>query len=359
MFFSPAFWKNKKVVVTGHTGFKGAWCIQLLGHLGAKTYGLSVSRKEDNLVYQDMNVQKMIADEAIGDICDREFVKSFLTKHQPHYIIHMAAQSLVKKSYFDPLETFRTNILGTATLLDVGTNLENVSKIICVTSDKCYLNEDQIGDFIESDRLGGHDPYSSSKAGAEIVAKSMFDSYFRQTDIDVFTVRAGNVIGGGDASENRLMTDIIRSIENKSNIKLRYPNATRPWQHVLEPLGAYLHLIENFDHLPGANFDSYNIGPTVDKNRTVLELVKKTLSFSNSRCSVSVDEKPNEHEAQTLSLDITKLLSETSWREAWSFDETVKATVDWYREYASGASAFELCTRDIVDYLEKLGTKNV
>lgn len=359
MFFDPKFWKNKKVVVTGHTGFKGSWCTQLLDYLGANIYGLSISREEDNLVYQDINVQKMIADEAIGDICDKEFVKSFLIKHQPHYIIHLAAQSLVKQSYLDPLETFRTNILGTATVLDVAKDLKNVRKIICVTSDKCYFNEDHIGDFRESDRLGGHDPYSASKAGAEIVTKSMFDSYFGQTDIDLFTVRAGNVIGGGDVSENRLMTDIIRSIENQSSIKLRYPNATRPWQHVLEPLGAYLHLIEHFDHLQGSNFDSYNIGPSAEKNKTVMELVKKALFFSNSTCSVSVDAKPHDHEAKTLSLDITKLISETCWREAWSFDETVQVTADWYREYASGASAFELCHRDIIEYVERLGKNHV
>ena len=354
MFFNPNFWKNKKVLVTGHTGFKGAWCTQLLNYLGANVYGLSISKKESNLVYQDQNVQRILVEEAIGDICDRHFVELFLTKIEPHYIIHLAAQSLVKQSYIDPLETFRTNIIGTAALLDVAKDLENLSKIICVTSDKCYLNEDHIGDFRECDRLGGYDPYSSSKAGAELIAKSMFDSFFQNTGTDVFTVRAGNVIGGGDVSKNRLMTDVIRSIEDETNINLRYPMATRPWQHVLEPIGAYLHLIEFFDDLQGSNFDSFNIGPTAQKNKTVSALVQEALALSNSLCSITVNSDRHEHEATTLSLDVTKLISETHWREAWDFRQTVKVTVDWYRKFALGTSAKELCERDIRDYLTKM-----
>lgn len=354
MYFNPKFWKNKKIFLTGHTGFKGAWCAQILHSLGAKVYGLSISQNTNNLVYKDPKIQKVFDYEFVGDVCDFTFVESALNKIEPDYIIHMAAQSLVKQSYIEPLETFRTNVLGTATILNAAKNLKYLKTIICVTSDKCYLNNDQVWGYREIDRLGGHDPYSCSKAAAELVAKSMFDSFYSKTNTDVFTVRAGNVIGGGDMSEDRLMTDVVKAINNETEINLRYPKASRPWQHVLEPVAAYLHLIEHFDKKMCAKFDCYNVGPTLNKNKNVITLVREAFAISNTSASINIDLNDSNHEATSLALDISKIISETLWREAWGFHETVKLTLDWYRNYETGVSAYELCKSDINAYFKKI-----
>ena len=270
------------MLLTGHTGFKGIWCAQLLNLLGVRVFGLSNNQQTDNLIYKDPKVQAVFADEFIGDVCDFYLISEILNKVKPDFVIHMAAQALVKQSYINPLETFNSNIIGTATILEAAKKQANLHSIICVTSDKCYFNEEQIWGYRETDRLGGRDPYSASKAACELVAKSMFESFYIDGSIDIFTVRAGNVIGGGDMSKDRIMTDIVTSINNNVDICLRYPDATRPWQHVLEPIGAYLHLLEFYFNEDTSKFYSYNIGPSSKKIKSVISLVEEAFTISRA-----------------------------------------------------------------------------
>lgn len=323
-------YKNRRVLVTGHTGFKGTWLSYWLASLGANLAGIALAPQTEpnhwSLVAPDIESH-------IQDIRNGDAISEIIRNFKPEIVFHLAAQPIVHRSYRDPLETYSTNIMGTAHLLEACRNTPSVEAIVSVTSDKCYENVERSSGYHEDDRLGGHDPYSASKACAELVVASYRKSFFSAANAPlVATVRAGNVIGGGDWSENRLIPDIVRATVDGKPILIRSPNATRPWQHVLEPLSGYLELGKKLLQGKPEYASAWNFGPDSDCNRpvlTVLEYMKKNWPGVNWQ----IDQTDMPHEATLLHLDSTKARSNLSWQPVWNLEECLAATAQWYRSY--------------------------
>jgi len=319
---------GKRILVTGHTGFKGSWLTVWLQLMGAEVYGLSLKADgpQNHWELLNLDVSHMYA-----DIRDPEAVTGFIEKIQPHFVFHLAAQSLVLDSYADPLKTWSTNVLGTATLLDACRNVEELQGVIVVTTDKCYENKGWVWGYRETDTLGGLDPYSASKACTELVVSSFKQSFFKVKNAPLIaTARAGNVIGGGDWSENRLVPDLVRSIEAGIALEIRSPEATRPWQHVLDCLGGYLclgrHLIQGNKSVA----ESFNFGPGVESNKSVSTILNLFGRYWPSSSWRTVSNAGNA-EAQILHLDSAKARAKLNWRPVWSLEKSVQETVNWYR----------------------------
>ena len=263
------FWKNKKVFLTGHTGFKGSWLAIWLNSLGAKIKGYSLEPPNNSFnLYSEAKVDNFVNSE-INDICNYELLCASILKFSPDIIFHMAAQPLVRLSYEDPLKTFETNIMGTANILNAASKSNSVKAIVNITTDKCYENNEWYWGYKETDPMGGKDPYSSSKGCSELVTTAYRESFFRDRNIGIATARAGNVIGGGDWAKDRLIPDILKSFQNKKEVIIRNPNSIRPWQHVLEPIFGYLLLAENLFNKPKSFSDAFNFGPNHESNATV------------------------------------------------------------------------------------------
>lgn len=327
-----SFWQGKKVFVTGHTGFKGSWLSLWLIHLGAKVTGISLAPNTNPALFDQLGLVQLL-DHRIGDIRDRVHINQQVTQIKPDVIFHMAAQPLVRHSYIESVETWDTNVMGTINVLDALKHLNNPCAAVFVTTDKCYQNQEWVYGYRESDPLGGHDPYSSSKAAAELAIASWRDSFFNNLQIPIASVRAGNVVGGGDWAEDRIVPDAMRSLLFQEAIPIRNPRSTRPWQHVLEPLGGYLLLGQKlYESLATGVKDlhgAFNFGPSLSSNRTVQELVESILqSWTGSWCDRS---NPNAvHEATLLNLVTDKAFHLLDWQPVWNFERTVKETVDWY-----------------------------
>ena len=337
---SLSFWEGRRVLVTGHTGFKGSWLSCWLNQLKAEIYGYSLAPDADPNLYECLALS--YAGEKLGDLRDQDQISEYTKTVRPEFVFHLAAQPLVRRSYRDPIETFSTNVMGTANLLQALRDIDSVKAVLVVTSDKAYDNtadsgEYKTGRFSETDRLGGADPYSASKSAQEIVTRSFSESYFREKDVPVATARAGNVIGGGDWSEDRLITDILCAAEKGTPIRLRHPTATRPWQHVLEPLAGYLLYVEAL--AAGKTRDTaLNFGPS--QSYKVVEVVEKVLALCPKN-SGWVLEKSKESESQTLELDPTRALSILGWKTRLTIDEAVSMVVKWHRnqrEYDGAAT---------------------
>jgi len=332
-------YKNRRVLLTGHTGFKGSWLALWLKSLGAKITGLALT---PNTTPSHWDLLGLDIDDRRVDIRDFKAVADVVNFSSPEIIFHLAAQPLVGRSYNNPLETWSTNVIGTTNILEACRRKSDVLAIIVVTTDKCYENQEKELGYREDDRLGGRDPYSASKASAELVTSSYRDSFFStQGGPLLASARAGNVIGGGDWSENRLIPDLVRAITDEALLKVRYPNATRPWQHVLEPLSGYLCLGKKLIEGKKEFAEAWNFGPDDSNNHTV-EMILASLKKNWSSVDWQTIDSPQHYEANFLRLNSDKANQRLDWRPVWSFEEGVAATVEWYKANLGRGKALSL-----------------
>ena len=360
-YFGNTYYK-KKVLITGNTGFKGSWLTLWLLELGAYVYGISKDIPTNPSLFQTLSLENKIIHKYI-DINNYNDLSYNVNEIKPDFIFHLAAQPIVIESFINPINTFQTNILGTANLLDV-VRINNLStKIIIITSDKCYQNNNELWSYRESDMLGGKDPYSASKGACELVVKSYYESYFKNSNCIITTVRAGNVIGGGDWSDNRIIPDIMNSFFNKNILNLRNPNSTRPWQHVLEPLSGYLSLGFYMSKDKSLNGESFNFGPNSDELYTVSELVNSLLNFLKKESIETFQINkiaPKYDEAKFLKLNCDKALLKLNWKSVLDFDTTCQYTANWYNNYYTNSnSILEYTIGQIKDYSEKAKLKKI
>jgi CDP-glucose 4,6-dehydratase len=338
MMFGDAY-KNRRILVTGHTGFKGSWLVLWLQMLGAKVTGISLppetSPNHWKLLGLDMESFHI-------DIRDESLLRQKIVETRPEIVFHLAAQPLVRRSYRQPLETWAINVMGTANVLDACRQVEELAAMVVVTTDKCYENKEWVWGYREIDPLGGHDPYSASKGGSELVAASYRRSFFNTPSSPLLaTARAGNVIGGGDWSEDRLIPDLVRSVEAGKSLEIRSPNATRPWQHVLECLSGYLMLGQQLLEGNKPCASAWNFGPDREGNRQVSQVLA-ALKTDWSAVEWNCSDTAQPHEAQLLHLDSGKAREELFWRPVWSFDEGVAATAEWYRAWLDRAEVLSI-----------------
>lgn len=342
------FWRGKRVFLTGHTGFKGSWVALWLSHMGAQVTGYALAPDTGLTLFDQLDIAKRM-DSQFGDICKYGDLKDALDAVKPDVVLHLAAQSLVLQSYSDTLTTWQTNVLGTANLLEALRVLGRPATVVAVTTDKVYRNLESNLAYRESDPLGGIDPYSASKAGSELVINS-YRSIFEQEKhpIRLASARAGNVIGGGDWCENRLVPDIARALIARNPIMTRNPNAVRPWQHVLEPLAGYMRLAELL-HSDMRFAEAYNFGPDITDNRTVHNVIVEALKSWPGTYEVT-NNSNMPHEAGLLMLDIDKAKRELHWSPRWSFECAVSKTMQWYRQTHEGADPIKLSLRQIAEF---------
>jgi len=328
------FIENKKVIITGHTGFKGSWLCAWLLRLGAKVTGVSLGEVTDPSHYSVIKIKEDITDIRL-DIRNNHEITKIIKYERPDYLFHLAAQPLVREAYRDPLSTYETNIMGTVNVLDGLRLLKHKCAAVLVTSDKCYDNLEWAWGYRETDKLGGKDPYSASKGAAELVIQSYFKSYFElEPFVRLGIARAGNVIGGGDWASNRIIPDCAASWAKKKTVQLRNPNATRPWQHVLEPLGGYLRLATELYEREELQGEPFNFGPPSNETYSVLELVKEMGNYwSEVKYDFIKENNAELYESGLLKLNCDKALQYLNWKSVMSFRETVRLTADWYRTY--------------------------
>jgi len=352
------YYSGKKIFLTGHTGFKGSWLLQILTMLGAKVKGYSLSPTYKDDLFNVIQGDK-ICDSVIADLRDRARLKAEIVDFQPDFVFHLAAQPLVRLSYTIPSETFEVNAIGTANLLDGIRYLNNKCTIVLITTDKVYHNNEWDYPYRENDRLGGYDPYSASKACTELVIDSYINSFFNKTQYDthlkdISITRAGNVIGGGDWSKDRLMPDIARALSHKKEIIVRNPSAVRPWQHVLEPLVAYLILGAKQSEFPQIYSGAYNIGPKSTDTLSVKEMLELAIK-SWGEGSFRIEKDSNQlHEAGLLKLDSSKISNRLGWQPKWDASLAVENTMLWYKTFAAHGqkAAIELMQKQIFDYFD-------
>lgn len=347
-------YKNKTVLVTGHTGFKGSWLSIWLRELGANVigYALDPYTEKDNFVLSKL--EDKITD-IRGDIRNKKNLKEVFDKYKPEFVFHLAAQPLVRLSYENPIETYEINVMGTINVLECIRETPETKIGIMITTDKCYENKEQIWGYRETDPLGGYDPYSSSKGAAEIAISSWRNSFFNPKDYEkhkksIASVRAGNVIGGGDWSLDRIIPDCIRALEKDEVINIRNPKAIRPWEHVLEPLSGYLLLGQKMYEEPSKYCEGWNFGPNLDSIVPVWEIGKKIIKYYGSGKLEDKSKKDELHEAKLLALDITKARFNLGWKPRWDIDKAIEKTVEWYKEY-SNEDVYRLCVKQIKKFI--------
>jgi CDP-glucose 4,6-dehydratase len=344
----PAFWRGRRVLVTGHTGFKGAWLALWLHRLGAEVTGLALPPATDPNLFTLARVEEVAA-HRVADIRDRELVADVIRAADPQTVFHLAAQPLVRPSYDDPIGTFSTNVMGTAHVLEALRECPSLRVVVAITTDKVYRNREWPFPYREDDHLGGHDPYSASKAGSEIVAACYRDAFFRDRGVALATARAGNVIGGGDWSLDRLIPDAVRAFGGGRTLHIRRPDAVRPWQHVLDPLAGYLRLARRLFAEPGLA-GAYNFGPHTHEAATVRQVVDLArAAFGRGDVAYGPgDEGP--HEAGWLALETARARTVLGVRPLWNLAEAVTRTMDWYARQLAGQDARELCLAEIAAY---------
>ena len=342
------FWKGKRVLLTGHTGFKGGWLALWLHRMGAEVVGISLPPITAPNLFKLTNLEAII-DSRFHDIRDAAGIAGIVKAANPELVFHLAAQPLVRTSYREPLDTFSINVLGTANVLDALRSVDSVRSVVVITSDKVYRNLEHPYPYRETDALGGHDPYSASKAVAEMVVASYRDSFLAERKVAVASARAGNVIGGGDWSEDRLIPDAIRAWTADRSLEIRRPDAIRPWQHVLEPVAAYIQLAEQLWHRPHLS-GAYNFGPETHEAATVREVVEIARRAYGRGDVKWSDGSDGPHEAGWLSLEIAKARTELGVHPRWRLSTAVGRTMDWYRKQSEGETARRLCEADITAY---------
>lgn len=342
---NAAFWRGKRVLITGHTGFKGSWLSLWLCKLGVHVHGIALPPSTDPSLFSLAMLDEQVENN-LQDIRDSEAVAGIIKNANPDIVFHLAAQPLVRASYRNPLYTFSTNVQGTANVLDAVRSSEATKVVVVITTDKVYRNCEHPFPYRETDPLGGHDPYSASKAAAELVIQSYRDSFLAEQGVAVASARAGNVVGGGDWSEDRLIPDAVRAWANGRTLHVRRPEATRPWQHVLEPLAGYITLAECLWSKPGCA-GAYNFGPLTHEASSVREVICKAQACFGEGEITFGDGNEGPHEAGWLALEIAKARSELGVARKWMLDETIERTMNWYRMHQQGISAFKLCNQDI------------
>ena len=345
------FWQNKKVFLTGHTGFKGSWASLWLLKSGAKLTGYSLGLPTTPSLFDELKISKEM-NSIFGDVRDAEKLKKSVVDANPDIVIHMAAQPLVRHSYKDPVETYMTNVMGTVHLFEAVRSSSSVKAVVNVTSDKCYENVERIDGYKEHESMGGHDPYSNSKGCSELVTASYRKSFFEKLNIGLASGRAGNVIGGGDWADDRLVPDIIKSVELSKVLNIRNPRATRPWQHVLEPVSGYLCLAEKL-YMQGQKFaEGFNFGPSKNDHADVESIILKMNSIWNNKIKYQIEpvSDKNPHEANLLSLNCDKARDILKWQPKWNLDQALKNTIDWNQRRWDGDSARKICEDQINQY---------
>jgi CDP-glucose 4,6-dehydratase len=349
MFINRSFWKNKKVFITGHTGFKGSWMTIWLEKMGSNIAGFSLEPQAEPNLFTEAKLFDGITN-YYGDIRNGDILEAAILEFQPDILIHMAAQPLVRYSYKEPIETFTTNIIGTANVLESARKSESIKAIINVTTDKCYENKEWEWAYRENDMLGGYDPYSSSKACSEIITSAYRNSFFNDSEVAIASARAGNVIGGGDWSDDRLVPDALKAFENNHSVLVRNPKSIRPWQHVLEPISGYLMLAESLFHSGNEFAEAWNFGPYDQDTQSVEFILNKLTKYWGHNASWESDSNLNPHEANYLKLDISKASTKLNWKPTWDLNSTLERIVDWHKGWLNGSSPKELCINEIESF---------
>lgn len=349
---SASFWNGKPVLITGHTGFKGAWLATWLDHLGAKVFGFALAPDTEPSLFTQLRLNEKFG-EGFHDIREEGRIERALAASEPEIVFHLAAQPLVRRSYRDPLETFAVNVMGTANLLHAVQASPRVKAVVVVTTDKCYENNEWIWPYREDDPLGGRDPYSASKACTEIVTRSFRESFLVARGIQVATARAGNVIGGGDWAADRLVPDCVRAALKGKTVVIRNPKATRPWQHVLEPLLGYILLAEHLHAGVFTGFEAFNFGPPPDGTRQVFEVAAAVMELLGGKVDPQM-QTAELHEATNLTLDSSKARARLGWRPRLTRDETLKWTVAWYSSVMNGTSSASELTLEQIEAYQKM-----
>ncbi len=345
----PRFWAGKRVFVTGHTGFKGSWLTLWLTKLGARVSGYALAPEPGPSLFRDLALEEEI-DHGVADVRDVESIRRRIDAARPEVVFHLAAQPLVRASYRDPLGTISTNVQGTANVLDAVRAVDSVRVVVVVTTDKVYRNNEWVWPYRETDALGGHDPYSASKAASEIVVDCYRKSFLAAAGVAVSSARAGNVIGGGDWSEDRLIPDAIRAWTAGQPLVVRNPEATRPWQHVLDPLRGYLRIAEKTWSAP-ALAGAFNLGPASHEAATVRQVVDLAKPVFTEAITTWGDEGQGPHEARWLALDTAKARQTLGLAPVWPLEDAVRRTMEWYRGHTRSMPARDLCLADINRFL--------
>jgi CDP-glucose 4,6-dehydratase len=345
----PAFWRGKRVVLTGHTGFKGSWLSLWLQSMGATLRGIALAPPTEPALF---NVAR-VADEMehlIADVRDFAAMQTQINEFRPEIVFHMAAQSLVRISYRQPVETYATNVMGTLHVLEAARHTGTVKAIVNVTTDKCYENHERVWGYREDEPMGGYDPYSSSKGCAELVSSAYRKSFLKDAGVALATARAGNVIGGGDWALDRLVPDILRALQNGKPVLIRNPHAIRPWQHVLEPLSAYLMLAERLYNDGQTHAEAWNFGPRDEDARPVQSIVQHLCDAWGGGASWALQPGDHPHEASFLKLDISKARQYLRWAPRWSLETALTRITEWHRAWLESQDMRAFCLNQISQY---------
>src|SRR5512139_2839821 len=354
----PDFWRAKRVLLTGHTGFKGSWLSLWLQSLGADVHGLALEPPTTPDLFTEARVGEGMAS-TIGDIRDYETVRAVMAAFKPEIVIHMAAQPLVRLSYSEPVATYATNVMGTVHVLEAARNAGSVRAIVNVTTDKCYENKEWVWGYREDEPMGGHDPYSNSKGCSELVTSAYRRSFFQSKGIALASARAGNVIGGGDWAVDRLVPDILRAFEKGQPVTIRNPHATRPWQHVLEPLSGYLLLAQNLYGQSGQRYaEGWNFGPHDEDARPVQWIVEHMVDNWGNGASWQLDGGEHPHEANYLKLDISKAKARLGWTPSWDLATALEKITSWHHAWLAGRDVQQLCQQQIAEYMQTMNAKS-
>jgi CDP-glucose 4,6-dehydratase len=346
---NPHFWKSKRVFLTGHTGFKGGWLALWLHSMGAHVHGYALSPPTDPSLFTVARVEERMANSKIADVQDARLLRMAMQTSEPDIVIHLAAQPLVRFAYREPVETYAVNVMGTINVLEAIRNTPSVRAVVVVTTDKCYKNREWIWAYREDEPMGGHDPYSSSKACVEILTDSWRQSFFSDSSVAVATARAGNVIGGGDWAADRLIPDFLKGLDQGETLQVRSPEAIRPWQHVLEPLSGYLKLAEHLFTDGCAYAEAWNFGPTDSDCRSVHWIVERLVA-SSSGASWACQQSPQPHEACTLKLDSSKARMRLGWRPRWPLETALAKTLEWHINWRQGKDMQTVTLTQIAEY---------
>lgn len=351
---NPDFWRGKRVFLTGHTGFKGSWLSVWLQSLGAEVHGLALDAPTKPNLFTVAQVEAGMASHTIGDIRDMATVQKTMQAARPDIVIHMAAQPLVRLSYAEPVQTYATNVMGTVHVLEVARSTPNVKAVVVVTTDKCYENKEWAWGYRENEPMGGHDPYSNSKGCAELVTSAYRNSFLQNSGIAAASARAGNVIGGGDWAADRLVPDILRAFEQNQLVTIRNPHATRPWQHVLEPLSGYLTLAEHLYTHGQSYAEGWNFGPKDDDAKPVQWIVEYMVNNWGKGASWQQDGGVHPHEANYLKLDISKAMARLGWKPRWQLATSLELITTWHQAFLARADMKKLCLAQIKQYSSKI-----
>lgn len=343
------FWRHKRVLITGHTGFKGSWLSLWLQSMGAHLYGIALEPPTEPALFNLAHVAQGM-EHRVANICSFTTVRTLIDEFNPEIIFHMAAQPLVRCSYQQPIETYTTNVMGTIHVLESARHTRSVKAIVNITTDKCYENREWLWGYREDEPLGGYDPYSSSKACAELVSSAYRKSFLKDAGIAIATARAGNVVGGGDWASDRLVPDVLRALQNREPVLIRNPHAVRPWQHVLEPLSGYLLLAERLYEHGQTDAESWNFGPLDEDAQSVQSVVEQLCKTWGNDASWIQQAGNHPHEAGYLKLDISKARNRLHWTPCWTLETALTQTVEWHKSWLAGQDMRAVCQQQISLY---------